>query len=46
MGTQHGFLMDFTPFFQIYRLFIFRYHPEKMDFKSKVWTFGGSRVQI
>lgn len=35
MGTQYGFPMDFTPFFQIYRLFIFRYYPEKWTLSLK-----------
>lgn len=42
MGTQHGFLMNFTPFFQIYRLFIFRYYSEKWTLSLK---FGLLEVQ-
>lgn len=32
MGTQHGFSMDFTPFFYIYGLFVFGVFSQKMDF--------------
>lgn len=51
MGSQGGFCLDFTPCFQIYGLFIFRYFLKKWTLniifgllkavksKTKLWDF-------